>query len=458
LGTLSPCETHDATISVVNTECNSITLTGWTLSQQTEGYNVSGSDSTPILLAPGDTTSLLITFDGSHTGTLYDTVLVSVSASSNSTWRIPIQTFIPGSDQTLALDTTPVDLGVLSTCETRDTSIPFANTGCVPITVSSLALTQSNMGYGVSDTGNRSSVTLAPGESDSLRITFDGSRTGKLYDTVVVIAGINNDSIRRIPIQTFIQAVDSVRFYLQTLPSLIPGQHFAVDVMPDRVVSASKGLTSVSGRLSYFDNDFAFDSITAAAGLQFQKSGLIRNNGVDEVDFSVSNANGIALDPSTPIVQIWLEPVLTDSVNYSIGLDSLLLNGGDPEFSNCTLATAATGTSPQLGFACGDSIIVNALLGRNLFYASLPAPNPLGADGDVAQMSLQSFANGNATIEIYDALGRTVHSESYSLEAGQIFLCPVDLQGSPAGGYFYTVRFLSSTGNAASSGSIILMR
>jgi hypothetical protein len=364
------------------------------------------------------------------------------------------------SAQPFALTTSPLNFGTLSPCETHDTTITFVNTECNPITIAAWTLSQQTKGYNVMGTGGQAPIMIASGDTCSLHITFDGTHTGTLYDTILVRVNASNDSTWRIPIQTIVPPVDSVRFFLQTQSPVVPGQHFNIDVQPDRVVNASKGLTSVSGRFSYSDNDFTFDSITAIAGLQFQKNGPFLSNGVSDVDFSVANANGMTLNPGTPIVQLWLEAMLTDSLNDFIGLDSLLLNGGDPAFENCTLATAASGTSPQLNLACGDSILINAMLGHDLFYAAPPAPNPLGANGDdfVAQINLQCSTNGAASVELFDALGQELKHISYSLLAGQTIPCLVDMQGSPAGCYFYMIRFESPFGTTTSEGSILVIR
>jgi hypothetical protein len=302
-------------------------------------------------------------------------------------------------------------------------------------------------------------ITIPAGQTDSLHVTFDGSQSGVVYDTVVVIVGTDNDSIRRIPVQTFVPVVDSVNFIVRMPSPLAVKQIFSAGVYPDRAISASKGLTSIAGRLLFPDNDFAYDTLTGAAGLQLSLVTSSVINGVDEVDFLVSDPAGIALDPATPILQLWLEALLADSINYAITLDSVVLNGGDPTFSQCTLATSGSETSAQFTAGCGDSILMEEMLGQNIIFSSAPIPNPVTADGGyVASLTLQSFADGVAEIDLCDALGRAISTESFSMQAGETVPFSLDLRSSPSGSYFYTIRYVSAVGTAVRNGSILVIR
>lgn len=350
----------------------------------------------------------------------------------------------------------PLNFGTLMPCEAHDTIISIINTECAPITLSSCRLSQPAEGYIASASGS-TPISIPGGDTTFLHITFDGTHTGRLLDTVLVGINASTDSIWRIPIQTMVPPIDSVNLSLQTVPSVTPGQHFHVDVVPDRIVDASKGLTSVSGRISYYENAYQFDSITAAPGFQFQKNGPFQSNGLEFVDFSISNSNGIALDPSTPIVQIWLESMLTDSGNNSIQLDSVLLNGNDPSFSQCLLAYSSIGISPQRDIACGDNTILHAM-GHDLFTATLPWPNPGSIlAGDCAQIRIEAAVAGVMTVDVSDALGRSYDHENYSLPEGARGTYTLGSHITRPGSYFYAIRFESALGDATQYGSILLL-
>jgi hypothetical protein len=459
--TRSECDPLDTVpFYLYNPGCHSLAFTsGFKILSDSAGAWSAVVNPTSSLTARDSVLISLISHDtlpGVYTGFFQTSYLDSNGVEQP--FSIHISETITPTARTMALDTAPIDLGTLAPCQTMDIVIPDTNTSCITVNVLGTSLSNGTNGFGLLGT-EKFPYQIQKNATDSIRITFDGTHIGTLYDTVVVLFGTDKDSTRRIPIQTFVPPVDSADFLVKMPAKLAPNLHFSAGVYPDRVVSASKGLTSVAGRLSYPDNDFGFDSVTQTAGLQLQKSGPVTVNGRDRVDFSVSNPNGFALDPATPIVQIWLKSMLTDSINYSITLDSLVLNGGDPSFSQCTLAATGTTTSAQFSSSCGDSLIIESLQGRPLIYSTLPTPNPVGEDeGYMTEIDLHSYADGIAEIELCDALGRTISRENFSLQTGETVPCSLDLRNSPAGSYFYTIRYQSQFGTTAKNGSILLIR
>ncbi|HET6400924.1 MAG TPA: IgGFc-binding protein [Candidatus Kapabacteria bacterium] len=455
------CNSPDTSLFYLfNSGCDTLRFTsGFTILADSAGSWKLIANPTPAL-PPGDSVKIALVSNDSLPGTYTGRFLTSY-LDSNEIQRpfiIRIAETITPSPRTLSLDTTPIDLGTTSPCETRDTAIAYTNTSCMPLIFDAWRMEHYGDGFQLYNI-NYQPITIPAGATDSLHITFDGSQSGIVYDTVVVIVGTDKDSVRRIPVQSYTPPVDSVNFVVRMPPQLSAGHSFSADVLPDRPVSAGKNLLSVSGRLRFPDNDFEFDSVTAAAGLQLTTAGLWLSNGVKMVDFSVSNAAGILLDPATPIVRLWLEPVLTDTIAYRVQLDSVFLNGGDPQYSNCTLATSGAGASAQLNASCGDSLTIDVMRGQTLFFATLPDPNPAGmAEGDgLSHFIIQGNVNGHAEIELFDELGRSISHQSFSIQAGQTVPCSFDLRAMPSGGYSYTIRFVSNYGTSVKNGSILVM-
>ncbi len=361
--TRSECDPPDTTsFYLFNPGCDTLNFaSGFKVLANVPGFWKLGANPT-TLLPPGDSVQITLISSDTTAGSYSGSFLTSYIDSDGAVhpFVLPVEETITAAARTLALDTTPIDLGTIAPCETHDTEIAYTNTGCGPVSVLGWTLSQWNEGYNVFGTGFSPPITLAPGAFDSLHLTFDGSHPGVVYDTVVVITGTNSDSVRRIPVQSFVPAVDTVDFLLRMPGQLTAGQSFTSGVYPDRAVDAGKGLTSISGRFTLPDNDFTFDSITAAPGLLLNTSGPWVANRIAREDFSVSNANGNSLDPATPIVQLWLEPLLTDSIEYALQLDSVLLNGGDSAYSNCALATGGSAVSATLSMGCGDSLLIRA--------------------------------------------------------------------------------------------------
>ncbi len=460
--TRSECDPQDTVpFSLFNPGCDSLLLIGgfnltadsagaWSILAQPTP-SLAGGDSVTVALITHDTTS------GIYTGRF--STLYNDSNGVERAFTIWVAETIIPTTRTMSIDTTPIVLDTIAPCQTIEATVPYTNTSCIPVNVIGWTLSNWQSGFNVFGTGKFPPYPIPVGASDSIHIAFDGSHTGIVYDTVLIGFGTDNDSMRRIPVQTFVPAVDSVNFLIRMPSPLGAGQHFSAGVFPDRVINPTKGLTSIAGRLLFTDNDFGLDSLSATSPLQSTSSGPWVVTGIDHLDFSVSNAAGIALDPATPIVQLWLEALLADSIHYAIALDSVLLNGGDPNFSQCTLATSGGQTSAQFSSACGDTMLMEELLGQNIIFSSAPIPNPVTSDGGfVAELTLQSFADGEAVVELCDALGRTVSHESFSMQAGETVPYTLDLRSSPSGSYFYTIRYVSAMGTAARNGSILVIR
>jgi len=427
-------------------------------------YYLSITPSEPLVnnsLPSGDSIRIAFTIldsiAGRYTGNYRCQFIGSDGLFHDSTFHfIQVITHVP---RTLTLDTTLINLGAMKSCETHDTTISYTNTSCVPVIFDSWRMEHYGDGFQVYNI-NYQPITIPAGETDSLHITFDGTHTGAIYDTVIVIVGTDSDSVRRIAVETFVPTVDSVDFVLRMPAQLTAGTHLTAEIFPDRSVSSNKGLSSISGELRYPDNDFAFDSITPAAGLQLHSVGPNLVNAWDHVSFFVSNSAGISLDPTKPIARLSLESMLTDTVAYTIQLDSIRLNDGDPQYANCTLASNGSSYSAQFSSNCGDSLIIGAMNDRLIILATGPTPNPVNAEtgSDLTHFTLQSYADGMAIIELFDALGRSVSREDFSVKRDEIEPYSFDFKGSPAGSYFYTIRFFSSLGTVVRGGSIMVLR
>ncbi|MDP4199838.1 MAG: hypothetical protein Q8922_14235 [Bacteroidota bacterium] len=111
LGTLSACKARDTTIGYTNTGCDSVTVLGWSMASWGAGFDVSGTGQNPPRgLAIGQSDSLHITYDETHTGMLYDTVNVLTDAKPDSVRRIPIQAFVAPLDSVNFVMSQPASL------------------------------------------------------------------------------------------------------------------------------------------------------------------------------------------------------------------------------------------------------------------------------------------------------------------------------------------------------------
>ncbi len=458
---VSVCSQFDTTITIRNTVCDSITFTDasllsadWTL------FDASGKPlQFPQIIPPDSVFSFTVRFGphafGGTTGTL---VLHYTFFNFHGTDSIALDGAGKSAVPAVTLSATSLNLGSGNACATHDTIIIYTNTGCVPVAVTGWSMSQWGNGFNVFGTGYPPPITLQPGQSDSLHITYT-SGVGDLYDTVIVWTDADSGKVRRIPVEIHITPVDSVKFVIAMPASIRIDRHFVAPIFPDRIVQG-KGLISISGTLSYQNDDFDFEGITAPNTLNLLYNGPNITNGVARIPFSLSNAAGIVLDPATPILQLGLNAVWADSAHFSVTLDSLLLNNSDQNYSRCVLGTIAAIASSNLDAEpCGDEILTGELQGNLVFDAAQPSPDPVTAASNYrATLILQSAVSGTIDIELQDALGRTVSQSSASLHAGEADPCTLDFHNQPAGIYYYTIRFNSSSVTAMKNGKVILTK
>lgn len=371
---------------------------------------------------------------------------------------IPISVNIARMPRTIVIDTTPIDLGTLKPCETRDIAIPYTNRSCALDSVTGWTLSDWSSGFNVFGTGRYPPYALTGSETDTLHITFDGRHTGTIYDTVLVGFGTDDNRTRRIPVKTYVPSIDSVLFTLRMPGRLASNEGFTIEILPDRIVTG-KGLFSISGSIYYSVDDFEYLFSKEGSGLSMPS--FVRNDGnnVERLDFVLSNSAGISLDPNIPILSVRLRSLVTDSVSYTVGLDSILLNGSDPNYAHCTLATVGSQVSARYVPACGDSLLITALQHHPLFLASQLSPNPITAETNYrCQIKLQSAATGIFQIQICDAIGRIVKKTAFAAQAGESLDQTIDLHMMAAGSYQYEILYSTDNRLSSTRGNLMLLR
>ena len=391
------------------------------------GWSISGPDSAGFVATTLSPDSLQVTLRPRSEGRQSAALVLRFNDGSRDTVALA---GVNAPARTMALSTNALDLGALQPCESRDTAIPYTNTSCVPVTFIGWRMGHYGDGFQVYNKDYQP-LTIPAGETDSLHITFDGRHTGVVYDTVILIMGTNSDSIRRIPVRTYIPPVDSVNF-LVTLPKAVtPGAAVLATVLPDRSVSG-KGLTVISGVIAFPTNSFHLDSITAPSSFNLFLNPPDLVGRTLRIAFALTDPNGITLDPASPVVRVWLRALLSDTNDYRISLDSVILNDSDPSYSNCTLATSSVGASAGYSPACGDSLLIQTLAMRELLFVDDPWPNPAT---EMFSVHLHNPSEQIVTYELVDALGITRNRGTTQQNE-----LSVDLQDVPPGVYYLRVR------------------
>jgi len=190
LNTITACETTDTTVFFKNEGCDTVIVNkdktvwqpGWTAI----------ASSFPIYLPPDSGFFVRIHIDPNgkiehvtqHVSYEFDSRTVSGQLSSDVSLTINISAGLPA----IALDTTPIEFGTVTTCETKSLPVVIASTGCDSLRNVSYQILK----YRVEGT---IPVALSSGTSDTLSLTLAPRTTGDIYDTLVITSNAGTKRI-----------------------------------------------------------------------------------------------------------------------------------------------------------------------------------------------------------------------------------------------------------------------
>jgi len=468
----SECDRLDSlTFSMSNPGCDSLTIVSAVLEGNANSeFSMTIDRPLPRTMLGTDSVSITVSLvkltAGSFSGSVHIHYLLADGTGRDT--LIPVSALIKPGTRTLVLATPPgtplstsgIDFGTFNACATRDTAIIYTNTGCLPLTISRMAL--AGVGFLLSP-ATADSIVVAPGQTDTLHISFDGQHTGNLASPLLIHSNADANALISIPILGYVPPLDSAGFILATSTTTIkPGDTFEVTITPDRAIS-NKKLFSIAGSLAYFEDNYDLVSITPMAGLDTQISRLPATGKIAHLHYNLSSATDISLAPASPILTAKFVSRLSDSIAaMPWSVEAFQLNGGDPDYSRCTLASTVKNspTIATLSLACGDSLIAHTMAGVLVFRVEPARPNPVTsqARGYSTTLELHAEMDGTADVEVFDALGRSVAKTNVALAQGTTEPCRLDFTQLPGGSYFYSVRFHSAIGDARSRGSLLLLR
>jgi hypothetical protein len=320
-------------------------------------------------------------------------------------------------------------------------------------------MSQWSSGFIIDSAGMAPLLTLEPGQTDSLRVSYS-SGNGQIYDTVIVTSDATNGPVWRIPVKINITPPDSVLFAVDVNPDPVkPGDTLTVTIVPDLAVQYT-GLKSISGLLEYHFDSYDFISDTGETGtttFQHDAPYVIGKNAY--LPFTISSATDISLGSAMPILTVRLLTRLSDTSVSNFFLDSLLLNGSDSNSGSCILGASAQGTPSHILLGCSDTLLILEMRNHLVFDIENPQPNPITSeDGYQSTLTLHSATDGIAEVRVTDMLGRMVTNNSIALIAGETSNYSLDLSHEPSGSYFYAVQFSSQYGVATKSGTVMVLR
>ncbi len=463
--TLSQCDPTDSvSFAIYNTGCDTLRVTGLVLDPTLNAAFATHTDKPlPSLLTGGDSIHVTLAITnlvaGSYSGDL--TIQYTLANGTIVDSLVPVTlTVTQGGGPSVLTMTTPSSLAFPATnqCTPIDTTITFTYQGC-----GTLAVHDSLAGSGFVLANPSDSVLLiSPGVSVTLHVVYNGTTTDSLKTTIFFRSSAATNPMDTVKLLGLVQPPGTVHFILglSNMP-VSAGDVFSATLTPDIKVSAGMGLQEVHGVFQYRRDNFEPGSMTSSAGQLDPNDKPYDIGKIEYFPFHVTKPSGIALDPTVPLVTLPMETMISDSVGGVIQVDSISLNGGDVQFSNCVLSTNTPGgQNTSISLQCGDSLLISVLNGQPIVTSEQPRPDPVTEEnGFQTTLNLHSAANGVAEIILYDAIGEEISHDQLSLSVNGTVPYTFHMGNLPAGSYYYGIRFTNATSTSGTlRGTLLLIK
>jgi hypothetical protein len=410
---ISACTTFDTSIFITaQTGCDSISIASIVYAGS-GNVVVTPSPTLPTVLHTGDSVKCIVAYSPAGVGAVDGIIKVN---------GLGIDTFI-SLHISVRDDAQPVVLTVSRTsfsarpCGLDSALVTLHNPGCVPVSLDSLVL------Y----TGS-SEFTLP---SLSLPLTIPADST---ISTIIYFSG-NGSSNTTSPIFDTIHAYDATG-HAETIPvsgTILPidTAHIGIAIAPGSTLTPIAG--GMTSPLLYFN-----DTVSALSHLQSVHCVLTFNRNVlteigstsglsgwnvqeqsgapsGTLDLLCTRSSGASILSGQPLASVLFQADLSDSVSTPITLMSVTFSSADPNYEQCTLASAIAPPSIEIQLAplCGDSIILLALRDEPL----LTSVQVLPQESDVL-VTFRSRAASEVAITLRDMLGRLRSDITYDATSG----------------------------------------
>jgi photosystem II stability/assembly factor-like uncharacterized protein len=463
--TLSQCDPTDSvTFTIYNTGCDTLRVNGLVLDPSLSGtFAAHANKPLPAALSDGDSIHITLAITnlvaGSYSGNL--TIQYTLANGTIVDSLVPVSlTVTQGGGPSVLTMTTPSSLAFPATnqCTSIDTTITFTYQGC-----GTLAVHDSLTGSGFVLTNPSDSVLLiSPGTPVTIHVVYNGTTTDSLKTIIFFRSSAATNPMDTVRLLGLVQPPGTVHFVLGlTNMPVSAGDIFSATLTPDAKVSAGMGLQEVHGVFQYRRDNFEPGSMTTSDGQLDPNDKPYDIGKIEYFPFHVTKPSGIALDPTIALVTLPMETMISDSVGGVIQVDSISLNGGDVQFSNCVLSTNTPGgQNTSISIQCGDSLLISVLNGQPIVTSEQPRPDPVTEEnGFQTTLNLHSAANGVAEIILYDAIGEEISHDQLTLSANGTLPYTFHMSNLPAGSYYYGIRFTNATMTSGTlRGTLLLIK
>jgi hypothetical protein len=418
LAPISICAQDSARTSIANAGCDPLVIDSVWMSGDPDLSL--GPIIFPSTLGTGDSLAVQVELipmkKGARTALLHFRAHGSKGNPASFDSTILITSSVTSGAAVLSIDTAGRDLGLISICSERDTTIIFQNTGCDSLWLNAVDLNDPHFFL----LGGKSlPEVLAPGMGDTLHIRFTPTDTNLAQATLRLRSNSVTDSVISIPFSASAHGKADVTIRMSlTRTNIGAGDTTTLFVFSGGYV-ANRGLRTLGFTVDY-DGDLLtlVRSNTAIVGAVLTVGAAIRSGDKTSLPVTLSSPE-LSLDPSTPIAALHFRTTLADSAATRVLLRDLTLNGGDSLYAACTLSAQTVDTALfALSYQCSDSIIASNLRHEPLRLTVQPNPS----SGDIELVSSQDLQS--VELKIFDVLGTIRYSTHATLRAKQPYTLP----------------------------------
>jgi len=360
--------------TITNSSLGSVTIASAKASNAQ--YEITGL-AFPLMLAPGRSTSLSITFKPSTEGKPSGTVAIMMSSSSNPELDLAVSGSAVAAG-TLTANPASLPFGSIPVGQSQAQSASLTNSGGSSLTISEASST--NGAFTVS--GLILPLTLAPGQNTTFKVSFAPRATGAVNAAV----SFNGAAW------------------------LTAGNVSNQQSSPTSVVVKVSGDGTAAGHLAVSPASLSFGSVVV--GKSQSQSGKLMNSGSTSITISKASTSGAGFSVSGIALPLTLSP-------------------GQNEAFTATFAPMASGNvAGNIAFSAGVTTLNVALTGLGLPASSLGASPAIVNFGDVQvgnnqrqNITLTNWSSSSVTISQVSASGMgfrvTGLSPPVTLAAGQ---------------------------------------
>jgi photosystem II stability/assembly factor-like uncharacterized protein len=440
------------TISLSNPGCDSIILDSARLEGiGTPNISLSVGSALPLVVNARNNKSLNLQVTvspkiiGTYSGALH--VVYEIGNQKYDT-LMPYSLTVNYGPRILSNDHDTIDLGTMKLCDSRDSAINLKDIGCDTVQIVSETI-QGNGNFVLTS----SPVSFLSENQPPNRISFHFNPIGAGDITGVLTVTTISDSIpvRKIYLIAHVIPTDTTKFtMLPTRNTFYAGDTLSVRLIPQQDIHG-RGLYSIAFTLTYNGDlvtllDPGIGAQTTYGSINQLPVGGTPKQTTERI--TLLGNPSLELDKDSPAITFRFFVTLTDSITTTFDLSDIQLNGGDSIYAKCQFGILSASLVYQLGYKCGDSMLVKYMqLGKNLnIFTDAVYPNPLTERNNYqGVVPFHTSEAGEFSVAVYDGMGRKVLTDNMQVQNAGAYSFAIDGRNLSSGCYSYILQDNSGT-------------